>query len=137
MKNWRIEYSNIFSFGKFTNRISEYIRIFQNYESNTRIYSFGQNSIFVFEYWIFGEQYSNIRIYSNIRPTLFPFHLLQLYEFGSVSSWDCSLSLLILALSFRWADSYLSNGLVKDGFEVFLPFSNLRLKWKIIQKLFR
>ena len=35
-----------------------------------RIYSFGQNSIFVFEYWIFGEQYSNIRIYSNIRPTL-------------------------------------------------------------------
>ena len=70
MKNWRIEYSNIFSFGKFTNRISEYIRIFQNYESNTRIYSFGQNSIFVFEYWIFGEQYSNIQIYSNIRLTL-------------------------------------------------------------------
>ena len=76
MKNYsnilksKIEYSNIFGYKIFANRISEYIRKYLNYESNTRIYSFGQKSIFVFEYWIFGGQYSNIRIYSNIRPSL-------------------------------------------------------------------
>jgi hypothetical protein len=55
---------------KLMNRIFEYIQFWKIYESNTQIYLFGQNSIFVFEYWIFGEQYSNIRIYLNIRPTL-------------------------------------------------------------------
>ena len=57
-------------FYKFANQISKYIKKYQNYESNIRIYSFGQNSIILFEYWIFEEQYSNIKIYSNIHPSL-------------------------------------------------------------------
>jgi hypothetical protein len=55
------EYSNIFRYKNFANRISEYICIYENSELNTRIYSLSQKSIFIFEYWIFGEQYSNIR----------------------------------------------------------------------------
>ena len=38
--------------------------------TNIRIYSWYKNSIFVFEYQIFGRKYSNIRIYSNIRHAL-------------------------------------------------------------------
>ena len=68
---------------KLMNRIFEYIQFWKIYESNIRIYSdisklrieysnifIWSKSIFVLEYWIFGEQYSNIRIYSNIRPSL-------------------------------------------------------------------
>jgi hypothetical protein len=66
-----IEYSNIFGYRIVANRISEYICKYENYESNTRIYSLSQKSIFIFEYWIFGEEYSNIQIYTNIRPSLY------------------------------------------------------------------
>jgi hypothetical protein len=67
-----IEYSNIFGYTIFAKRISEYIRKYKIYKLNTRIYLFSQKTIFIFEYWVFGEQYLNIRIYSNIRPSLTP-----------------------------------------------------------------
>jgi hypothetical protein len=40
---------------KCMNRISEYIWFWKIHESNIRIYSAIQNSIFVFEYWLFGD----------------------------------------------------------------------------------
>ena len=66
--NLGIKYSNIFGLTKFANRISKYIQKYENYESDIRIYSIGQNSIYIFKYWVSEEQYSNIQIYSNICP---------------------------------------------------------------------
>ena len=53
------EYSNV-----------KYVQISFRKFTNIRIYSFTEILIFVFEYPLFGNKYSNIRIYSNIRPTL-------------------------------------------------------------------
>ena len=55
------------------------IQIFVTKITNTRIYSFTKTTIFVFEYLIFGQNYSNIRIYSNIRSSLI-FILVIYYE---------------------------------------------------------
>ena len=73
--NFQYSYSNI-QYSETKIRIFEYIRIFAlykrqflteyEYEYIRRI----KFTIFVFEYQIFGDKYSNIRIYSNIRPTL-------------------------------------------------------------------
>ena len=41
-------------------------------EYEYRIYSKQENWIFVFEYIIFGDYYSNIRIFEYIRVTLWP-----------------------------------------------------------------
>jgi hypothetical protein len=54
---FKIEYSNIFGHKIFENRISECIRKYDYYESNTRIYLFSQKSIFIFKFLILGEQY--------------------------------------------------------------------------------